>query len=34
MSGGLHVRVTVVLVLLTVRSLIEGFAEMIIKISF
>ena len=29
MSGGLHVRVTVVLVVVIVRSLTEGFAEMI-----
>ena len=27
MSGGLHVRVTVVLVVVIVRSLTEGFAE-------
>ena len=29
MSGGFHVRVTVVLVVVIVRSLAEGFAEMI-----
>ena len=29
MSGGLHVRVTVVLVVVIVRLLIVGFAEMI-----
>ena len=29
MSGGLHVRVTLVSVVVTVRSLIEGFAEAI-----
>ena len=29
MSGGLHVRVTVVLVVVIVKSLTEGFAEMI-----
>ena len=31
MSGGLHVRVTVVLVVVIVRLLTEGFAEKIIK---